>query len=175
MNKGDNINLYNALSDKKLGSLQGAKFAYAISRNLGLLQPEIEALKKSVEQINSEEKYVAYEKARIKLAEEYANKDDKGLPIKIKKIVNKVETEVFDGLDNNPEWEKVVASLREEHKEAIDNFNKQQTEQNELLKTESTITLYKVALADVPNAITADQMKRLAEIVEESILSPFNK
>ena len=42
MIKGDNITLFNALSDKKLGQLSGAKFAYAVARNLAILQPEID-------------------------------------------------------------------------------------------------------------------------------------
>ena len=51
MTKGENINLFNVLSDKKLGQLSGAKFAYAVAKNLGLLQSEVDALKKAVQEV----------------------------------------------------------------------------------------------------------------------------
>ena len=72
-------------------------------------------------------------------------------------------------------FDKAFEALKEEHKAILEARQKQVDEQNELLKTESTVTLYKVALADVPNAITADQMKGLAEIITDEVLSPFSK
>ena len=168
MTKGDNINLYSALSDKKLGSLQGAKFAYAISRNLSLLQPEIDALKKALE---ASDEFQKYDEARVELAKSHAKKNDKGEPETTK---NAQGQETFV-LENQEAFDKAFEALKEEHKATLEARQKQVDEQNELLKTESTVTLYKVSLADVPNAITADQMKAISEIVEDAILSPFNK
>ena len=60
-----------------------------------------------------------------------------------------------------------------EHQEAFDAREKQIAEYNELLKTESTIVLHKIALADVPQNITVQQMYGISDIVEESIPSPY--
>lgn len=168
MTKGENINLFNVLSDKKLGQLSGAKFAYAVAKNLGLLQPEIDALKKALE---ASDEFQKYDEARVELAKSHAKKNDKGEPETTK---NAQGQETFV-LEDQEAFDKAFEALKEEHKATLEARQKQVDEQNELLKTESTVTLYKVALADVPNAITADQMKGLAEIITDEVLSPFNK
>jgi len=166
--KGDNINLFNALSDKRLGQLVGAKFAYAVSRNLSLLQPEIDAIKKALE---ATDEFVKYDAERVKLAESHAKKDEDGKALKVK---NAQGLEEFV-LEDKEAFEKAFEALKEEHKAVLDAREAQVKEQNDLLKTESTITLYKIALADVPNTITTEQMKSISEIVSDEVLSPFTK
>src|SRR3990167_1646314 len=167
-NKGDNINLFNALSDKQLGQLSGAKFAYAVAKNLAILQPEINAIKKALE---ATDEFVKYDAERVKLAESHAKKGEDGKAVK---VTNAQGVEEFT-LEDKEAFEKAFEVLKEEHKAAINAREAQIKEQNDLLKTESTITLYKIALADVPNTITIEQMKQISEIVEDAILSPFTK
>ncbi len=66
MTKEDGLNLFNALN--KLGYLSGVKFAYAVSKNMGLLKSEADSLTKANE---------PYENARIELAKKYSKKDEK--------------------------------------------------------------------------------------------------
>lgn len=167
-NKGDDINLLNALSDKKLGQLPGAKFAYSVAKNIGLLQPEFEALKKALE---ASDEFQKYDEARVELAKSHSKKNDKGEP---EKTLNTQGVESFV-IEDQSAFDKAFEALKEEHKATLEVRQKQVEEQNELLKTESTVTLYKVALADVPNNIIAEQMKAISEIITDEILSPFNK
>ena len=166
MTKGDAINLLENL--KKLGNLRGAKFAYGVQKNISLLSPEkdllLEAIKKGLEP--SDEEHKKYEAKRIELAESFAKKDDKGKPIKLSKVVNGQTQEVYDGLDNNPEWDSAFEALQVEYKELLDARKAVVEEQNELIKTESTLALHKIALADVPTDISVAQMGFISEIVE---------
>ena len=164
--KGDNITLFNALSDKKLGQLVGAKFAYAVAKNLAILQPEIDSIKKASE---APDDFVKYDAKRVKLAEAHAKKGEDGKAVKVR---NAQGLEEFI-LEDTKTFEKAFEALKEEHKAVLEAREAQVKEQNDLLKTESTITLYKIALADVPNTITTEQMKNISEIISEEVLSPF--
>lgn len=153
MTKGDNISLYQNLT--KLGKLSGVKFAYAVAKNIAILKPELEALQKSLE---AAPEYTEFEKARIALAESMAKKDENGKPVS------------EDGkfvMEDDEAFEKAFTALKEEHKDALEARKVQIEEQNELLKTESTIVLHKVKLEDVPREITVEQMQSIAEIVED--------
>jgi Fe2+ transport system protein B len=167
MTKADNISLYNVLSDKKLQSLTGVKFAYAVSKNLSLLQPEIDALKKALE---SKEDYNKYEEARIELAKKHAKKDEKGKEVT---TLGKNGQEEYV-MEDMSIFEKAFKALKEEHKEAIDARDEQIKEQNELLKTDSTIELHKVSLSDVPQDITVGQMQGISAMVTDDIISPLS-
>jgi len=165
LTKADNISLYQTLNSKELNSLPGAKFAYAISKNLSILKPEIEALQ---EALKSSEVYKKFDDARIELAKSLAKKDEKGEAII---ITNEDKTTHYDV--DEKEFNKAFESLKLEHKEAVEEREKQIAEQNELLKAESNLVLYKVALNDIPNAITGEQMRAISEIVSEEIPSPY--
>ena len=128
----------------------------------------MEALKKALE---ASDEFQKYDEERVELAKSHAKKNDKGEPETTK---NAQGQETFV-LEDQEAFDKAFEALKEEHKATLEARQKQVDEQNELLKTESTVTLYKVALSDVPNQITADQMKGLSAIVEEAVLSPFNK
>lgn len=164
MTKGDTVNIYANL--KKLGNLRGAKFAYAVQKNISLLDPEIEALKKALE---FSDDYKKYDEARIKLAESYAKKDAKGKPVLIKTTNERGEVvrEEYDLTEETKdEFEKKFEALKEEHKTVVEARDTQIKEQNDLLKTESTIVFHKIALADVPADISVAQMGFISEIVE---------
>ena len=164
LSKGDTVNIYANL--KKLGNLRGAKFAYAVQKNINLLEPEIEALKKALE---FSDDYKKYDEARIKLAESYAKKDEKGKPkvVKTNNERGEVVREEYDlEEETKDEFEKKFGELKEEHKTAVEAREVQVQEQNDLLKTESTIVFHKIALADVPTDISVAQMGFISEIVE---------
>jgi len=173
MTKLETLNLYGNL--QKLGNLKGVKFAYAVAKNLALIKGEVDILTETTKKLlePTDVEYRKFGEERVTLAESFAKKDDKGNAIKIKKIENGQEVEVFDGLDNNPKWEKAFEKLREEYKIMLDARDEVIKEQNELLKTESTLQLYKIALHDVPADISVNQMKDIAEIVSEDLPSPY--
>jgi hypothetical protein len=161
MTKGEAISLYNALG--KLGYLSGVKFAYAVSKNLSLLKPELEALQKAVE---PSEEYKVYDKKRVELAEKYAKKDENEKAV----IINNEYK-----IENQKEFNKEFEKLKKEFPKEIEIRDNQIKEQNELLKTEYTGELYKVSLFDIPKEITVAQMDSIMAIVSEDLVSPYKE
>ncbi|MFA6077366.1 MAG: hypothetical protein WC735_04825 [Candidatus Paceibacterota bacterium] len=153
MTKGDNINLFSTLN--KLGKLTGVKFAYAVARNLAFLKPEYEALQEAVKPT---EDFVKYEEERVELAKEYAKKDAEGKPISENNAYVLEDKETFD---------VKFIELKKKHKKTLEAREAQLKEQEELLKTDSTLVLYKVKIEDVPKDITVAQMNSILEIVED--------
>lgn len=153
MKKNELFVLFKSLNT--LGALKGVKFAYAVTRNVNLLKSEVEALEKASA---PDEEYSKFEKERIKLAEEHANKDEEGKAI------------VFDNkydISDNDKFETELETLKEGYKEAIEKRKEQIEEFSKILEEEADVKLYKVALADVPADISTAQMFSISQIVEE--------
>ena len=161
MLKKEILQLYGALNT--LGQLQGVKFAYAVSRNLAILKPEIEALEKAS---SPTPEFMEMDKERIKLVEEHAEKDEQGKP-------KKKGNEYVIPEDKKEDFENAFEAFKLEHKELFDAREKQIEEYNALLQTESEVKLHKVNLADVPEKISVQQMHSISSFVEDSIPSPF--
>ena len=113
MKKNEILQLYRALNT--LGQLQGVKFSYSISRNLAILKPEIEALEKAS---TASEEFIEMDKERIKLVEEYAEKDEKGKP-------KKKGNEYVIPEDKKEDFENAFEAFKIEHKELYDAREKQ--------------------------------------------------
>jgi hypothetical protein len=161
MTKGESIELFTALG--KLGKLKGVKFAYAISRNYSLLRTEMESLEK----VSYPSKdFQEFEKKRIALVEKFSKKDKDGNP---EKQGNNYIIE--DG--KQPELDAEFEILKKENQELWDARLKQIEEYNELLKTESTLTLHKISLSNVPVDISVEQLHSISEIIEEGVESPY--
>lgn len=154
MTNNELIELYSNLS--ALTSLKGAKFNYAVAKNISLLKPEVEAIRSSVKHT---ELFEAYEKERIALCEKHAKKDENKNPIK------ESNNYVIDDLKA---FSEALKSLQEVHKEAMTEQEKQLADLETLLKAENTIELYKISLSDVPDEITTVQMNALYPIISEA-------
>ena len=159
MIKSEIINLFQSL--QKLGNLSGVKFAYAVSRNIAILKPEVEALNKALE---GSDEFKQFDEKRVELAKKHAKKDDKNKP-----LVNRGQFEI----ENQEAFDAEFETLKSEHQEVWDARQKQVDDYNDLLKTESELQLYKVSLTDVPVNITVAQMHSISDIVTEEITSPF--
>ena len=159
MTKLEAINLFTNLN--KLGEMSGVKFAYAVSKNLGLLKSEIESLDKA--RIASKE-YQEFDALRIKMVEKHAKKGKDGKPI--------MKDNVYE-IENQMAVDKEFEALKLEHKEVFDARIKQIDEFNELLKTDSSVVLYTIPLSYVPEGITVAQMYSIALIINEEIPSPY--
>lgn len=161
MTKNESVALFQSLN--RLGNLKGVKFAYGVSRNISLLKPEVESLEKAVA---VSEEYAEFEKKRIALVEKFAKKDEKG-----KFIMTGNNYEIEEGKQG--ELDKEFEELKSDNEEVFSARLKQVEEYNELLKTESSVVLHKVSLADVPVDISVQQMFGISAIVDESVPSPY--
>lgn len=154
MTKDQAVQLYRDLH--QLDALKGVKFAYGVARNIKLLEPEVKSIEEAMK--NSPE-FQAYEDLRVKLAKELANKDDNGVPI--------IENNVFVLDGNKEEFDKKLTALQKEHEPAIKARDTQLAELRKLLEEDSSVVLHKVNLSDVPEAISAVQLRTIMEMVEE--------
>lgn len=164
MLKSEVIALYQALH--KLGNLVGVKFAYAVSRNIATLKPEVESLEKALE---ASPEFLEVDKKRVALAEEHAKKDEKGKPVKFKD--GKIEK--FE-MEDEEAFDKLFEEFKIEHQAVFDAREKQIDEYNALLKTETDVKLHKVSLSDVPNSISVAQMHSISAIIEEAVPTPYH-
>lgn len=167
MTKSESIALFQSLN--KLGNLKGVKFAYAVSKNVSLLKPEVESLEKAS---TASEEFNEFEKKRVALVESFAKKDSEGKPQKTNK--DGVDTYLIED-GKQEELDEAFEKLKSENQEVWDARLKQVKEYNELLKTDSSVTLYKVALVDVPSDISVQQMYSISAIVEDATPSPYTK
>lgn len=169
MTKNESIALFQALN--KLGNLRGVKFAYGVSRNLALLKPELESLEKASA---FTDEYKEFETKRIALVEKFAKKDEKtGKALKNRDLNSQSENYIIEE-GKQEELDKEFEALRSENQEVWDARVKQVEEYNELLKTDSSVVLYKVNLSDVPTDISVAQMHSISAIVSEDIASPYS-
>lgn len=158
MTKKEALNLYKALG--MLADLKGAKFAYAISKNVSLLEVEMKALNKSLE---PKKKFIEYDNERVELAKKLAKKGEKGEPLK--KIEEGVEK--YDMADE-AQWDKEFAELQEKYKEPIDERKEQLKEYEKMLEEKSEVKIHKIKLSEIPQEISVEQMNGIKLLVEEN-------
>lgn len=153
MNNNKIIELFNALTNIK--GLSGVKFNYAIAKNINLLKGEVEAIQKSYE---ANEDFVKYDQERVELAKKHSKKDDKGEAILING--NQFDIEDLKAFQNE------FNILKETHKEAISNREKQLKEVEELLEKENPIELYKIKMEEIPEDIKTEDMNAIFILIE---------
>jgi hypothetical protein len=145
-------------SINKLGNLKGVKFAYATSRNKKILQNESESL---LEAQKESESFTEYENKRVEIAKKYAKKDTQGEPVtEVHGRTRKFVIEDQSGFDAELEI------LGAEYKETLEEREKQLKDFQELLEQEADVVLFKVAIADVPEDISVEQMGIVNEFIE---------
>jgi hypothetical protein len=138
-----NKKLPEILEKLKKVSLTG-KTAYAVARNIKIIEDEIDIMGNMVKP-NSD--FIKYEKERTELATKHAKKDEKGKAI----IENKEYI-----LENKEEFDKEFAILKEKHKEAIDFRTKQLEDFNKFAEEESKLEFYKINEDEIPETATVD-------------------
>ena len=108
---------------------------------------------------------------RIKLAEQYSEKNKEGKVIYLTAKKDKDGKEVVKNnayvLEDENKFEKEFTKLKGKHKEAISKRDKQIEEYNKLLEEEIEIELHKIAMDDVPEDIATGQLQGIFEIIDE--------
>lgn len=158
LTKKEVLDLHNGLH--AVGNLSGVKFAYAVSKNIAKLKSEVVAFQEAYVPLPE---FLAYEKERFALAEEYAKKIDGKAQ---KTIENGVERFV---IENEKVFEKKLEALKKKHKKVVDAREKQIKDFEELMKEEIEIDLYQVLVSDIPEGISAKQMTSILPIVIEDL------
>lgn len=118
----------------KSGMPYKSGFQYAINKNFRALKPEFESINKELEVKKP------FEKDRIALCKEYAEKDPKGNPIMVAgnyRIPQNIEEE----------WNKKLDELKEKYKLAI-------KEAEDFMKQAIELEIHKVPLDEVPDILS---------------------
>lgn len=138
-------------------NLSGAKFAYAIAKNIKIVSPKVQEIEKS---LNPKKEFLEYDKKRADLAESFAEKDEKGNP--------KIEGERYLIPEaRQEEFNTAVEKLKEVNKEVIKAREAQLTAFEESLKEEIEIELHLFPQADLPDNITGRQIEGIMCIIDE--------
>jgi len=157
MKKQNVLNLWNGLH--AVSGLKGAKWAYAVAKNINNLKSEIEALQKS---IAPSKEFSEYNNKRLALAQKHAIKKE-GKPQTVK-IGN---TEEYLIKDKN-KFNKELKPLQKEYKKALDERDKQMKDFEEILKEEIKIDLYMVDSDNIPEEITPAQVTAVMPVIREN-------
>ncbi len=147
----------------QLGKLTGAKFSYAVAKNLNLAKNEVESINKAREMT---EKYTEYDNERVELAKKHADKDKDGKP-KMRQTANPEVQEFVMSEINEKKFQKELKILNLKNKELIAAREKQMEEFTALLETDSDFKAHMMKRDDIPEEITTNQMAGIINIVEE--------
>lgn len=141
---------------ESVSTLKGVKFAYSIAKNLQEVNNEIEAVNKAMA---PSEDFIQYEKERIKLNEEYAEKTEEGNP----KVWN---NNYVISPKNRDAYEKRMEELKKNHKMALKERDEQMEEYQVLLEEDVDITLHKIQEGNLPSDITIEQIHGILQVIE---------
>jgi len=156
MKKQEVLNLFNGL--QAVSNLPGAKWSYAVARNITKLRPEVEALQKA---FTPSEEFNVYDQKRIELAQKYSVKE-KGVPKTVK--VGMSEEYLIADKDK---FNKELFKLQETYKKTLDERKKQVDDFNEILEEKIEVELYMVDSEYIPEAITPAQLSNIMFIIRE--------
>lgn len=139
-----------------VGHLPGVKFAYAVARNIRLLDarcgPLEDARKPSKE-------FIEYEKARIELIQKYGERDETNRP------------RTIDGhaiLRDQRAFEIKLAQLKAEYQEHLDAQQKKAEEFETLLDEETDeVPFYRIKIEIIPDGITGTEMSGILPVLDE--------
>lgn len=159
MKRENVINVFgimNVLSEEKTT----AKGAYGIAKNKKIAESEVKAIQEAQQKVMMPEKFNEFDKKRIELCEEVADKDEDGKPIKIN---NGQQFSISE--ERQDEFSEKLKALREEYKEAIEQKDKIEQDFIDLLSEEIEVEFHRIMIDDLPNNITANQIEALDEII----------
>ena len=146
-----------------LKALKGAKFTYGITKNMDLIQKEMDLIN---DIIKPSDELKEYDDIRVKLCEKFAKKDENGEYIKIESIPGSGQFE-YDIDQESEEWKTAIEKIKTEHKTILDERDEQIKEYNNLLYSDINIEFHKIKLDDVPTDISLELMQIIKPFIEE--------
>jgi hypothetical protein len=134
---------------KNIKSFKGAKLAYAVAKNIRLLETEIKSIQDASK---PSEEFVKYDEERVALCGKFAKKDSKDEPV------------IEDGrfVMSSPErFEEEFTKLREENSEILEERDVQMKEVQALIDDDVEVELHMVSA----DALTDDMDAGLAAMI----------
>lgn len=153
--------LQNSLS--LASNLRGVNFAYAISKNLGIVESYTKRMSEELHEkfLKPTEAFTKFDEARMELAKEFAQKDENGNPMTTH---NGVGGESFV-ITEREKFDKEFEKLKEEHKEAVDERESNLKAYEGALKEPADIKLHAIRKEDLSPDITANILKGIKALI----------
>lgn len=140
---------------ESVANLPGVKFAYAVAKNLDRIRRELKVLQEVMRPFPN---FLEFDKKRIELCKKHAKKDDKGEFC--------VENDHFQ-LKDSKKFEIAFKKLKKEHKNAINDREKQEKEYESLTNEECSIDFSMTSESSLPEGITAAQILSIMPIIKD--------
>jgi len=138
-----------------VSNYQGLEFAYAVFKNKQLIDNklmEVDFIK------NVSPEVIEYEEKRVKLCEEYANKDDKGMPI--------IENDLYIITDKDTFKAKMDALLTQ-YKPFVEERQKQIELFNDKMNNTVDFQFVKIKKEQIPPQVqTARELEEISFMIE---------
>jgi hypothetical protein len=144
-----------------LNTLKGAKLSYALTKNIKLIEDEINTIRKIVEPTDG---FKAYDSARVQLCEKFCKKDENGELLK--KTLDNGSFE-YDIDTDSAEWNAAINELKEKHETDINDRAAQIQKYNEILELDAEVKFHNVKLDNIPDEITPELMRTIEFFVVE--------
>lgn len=138
-----------------LDKIKGAKFHYALLKNIDVLQKELDLIQTKSK---PSEKFTQYEQLRVALCEQYAAKDENG--VAKKRDLGNGQTE-FDIDTESADWKSAIEKLKSENSGVITEREEQIKHYNDLLEVDSMVKFHLIKLEDIPDEVDGEQMQAL--------------
>lgn len=145
-----------------LGSVENVSFAYAVVKNLKLLEKEIEILE---EVRKPSEQFITEFQPKVdELVKKHSKKDEDGNP-------EQTDTPQGQTIAVDPakkdKFEKEFTELEKENQELVDQRMEQLNKFNDLLQEETVIELVKIKKEDLPENIKVAELYGISDILED--------
>jgi hypothetical protein len=142
----------------KENQLKNVKFQYMSIKNKKMLEPEVKSLEEAAKPL---EDYVAFERERMQLCEELAEKDDAGKPkIELNKYVLSDENALI--LD-----QKIRSLIDNKYKDALMEQQVREQQFQTLLQEEVDLDLIKINLSSIPEIFSGSELELIYDLIEE--------
>ena len=153
------INLHNEIiNNNEIKKLKGIKLSLLLLENIEIIGNFIKKIEKSVQQSDD---YKEYEKKRVSLCEEYAEKGEDSKPKTIKKDGN---TEYV--INVTDEFNKKMKKLNESYNDAILEQVEKIDEYNKFILEDCELDLKKIDSKLLPEDVSFEVIKILKPILE---------
>jgi hypothetical protein len=150
----------------QMSRMPGVKVAYMVAKNRRKIDAEIKAMESGLI-VGEGDPIAKYDDARLQLCKEYAEKDPAGEPVIIKEGKEQGNFKIPD--EKRAEFEQGVTQLKTIYKDALDARDALVKSYEKMCKEELPSKfvegLHRIALKELPNNITGEQMMSLGDLV----------
>jgi len=153
--------------------IKSAKVAYAVNRNLNVIDKEIKLTRKSLEfEGDQKAKLEAYDKARIELCKTHAKKGENKEPV-MKPLKNGGEEFV---LADAEAFEHDFEKLKEKHAEIVKDYEERVNQVREMMAEEVEFDLFELNASNIPWDTSPEQLEPMMNfLVGEPPEAPAKK